>query len=179
MLGTKLLIVFGVSGVGKTTACAEYACRSEHVEHLSASQLLCLERSSATERSEDEALLDQHRLVELVLHARAATEADVLLLDAHSVVLVGGRQLIVPVDIIASMEPTGLIFYEADPEVVLHRRLDRGDQITDVPDLDGMKQLQFVALRAVEEYSRILRCPISIVKADQSINLAVAIENLL
>jgi len=179
MFGTKLLMVFGVSGVGKTTACAEYARRKEHVEHLSASRLLGLERSSATGRSEDEALLDQHKLVELVLQARATTAADVLLLDAHSVVLAGGRQLIVPVDIIASMEPTGLIFFEADPEVVVHRRSGRGDQITDVPDLDGMKQLQLVALRAVEEYSRILRCPISIVKADQSIDLAVAIEKLL
>ncbi len=179
MLGTRLLIVFGVSGVGKTTACAEYARRNENVEHLSASQLLFLERSSAIGRSEDEALLDQHRLVERVLQARAATTADVLLLDAHSVILVGDRWLTVPVDIIASMEPTGLIFFEADPEVIMHRRSGRGDQVTGVPDLAGIKQFQLVALRAAEEYSQILECPISIVNADQSIGLAVAIENLL
>lgn len=179
MYGTKLLIVFGVSGVGKTTACAEFAVRHENVEHLSASQLLGLERSSAIVRSEEEALYDQDKLVELVLNARAVTAAKVLLLDAHSVFFVGGRQLIVPARVIASMEPTGLIFVKADPEVIVGRRSGRGDRGAYAPDTMAMEQLQLVALRAVEEYSRIISCPISIVDANQSVDLVSAVESLI
>lgn len=179
MLGTKLLMVFGVSGIGKTTACVEYARLHENVVHFSASKLLGLDRSSAGERSANEMLQDQRKLVELVRAARASTSARLMLLDAHSVVIVGGRQLIVPTDVIGAMEPDGFIFLEAAAEAVSRRRLARGDQGAHVSDIESVQRAQTAALRAVEGYSETLGCALSIVRADQPVDLADEIEKLL
>ncbi|GAA5664906.1 hypothetical protein Brsp07_03404 [Brucella sp. NBRC 14130] len=61
MLNTKLIIVFGVSGIGKTTACANYASRNSNVAHFMASALLSLHRETAGTRTIDKAMQDQRK----------------------------------------------------------------------------------------------------------------------
>lgn len=177
MLDTKLIIVFGVSGVGKTTACAEYANRNHDVVHFSASGLLRLHRETAGTRTIDEVMQDQHTLVDLVCALRAETRASLMLLDAHSHIVVAGHKIVVPADIIAAMNPIGLIFFKATGDVVFSRRASRGDIADLVPQ--EIERSQENSLRVAQSYATQIPCRLSVVDVSQGIDLAGAIRDLL
>ncbi|KPH07734.1 hypothetical protein AOG23_15765 [Rhizobium acidisoli] len=99
-----------------------------------------------------------------------------MLLDAHSLLIADGKDFVIPVDIIAAMEPNGLIFVEAAAEVISRRRTSRGDRGNSISD--EITRLQAVALQAVKEYSKSLECPLYIVDADQRVDFARAMEGL-
>lgn len=176
MLDTELIIVFGVSGVGKTTACAEYASSNGNVIHFSASALLRLHRETAGTRSADEVMQDQHLLVDLVRVVRAETRASLMLLDAHSLVVVAKREIVIPADVIAAMKPNGLIFFRAKGEVISERRISRGDTRNVIPQ--EIEKSQTNALRAVESYAEQLPCRLLVIDANQGADFAEAIRHL-
>ncbi len=177
MFTTKLLLIFGLSGVGKSTACAEYVCSHRNVVHFSASSLLKLHRETASMRSLDDVMKDQNLLVDLVRTHRAASAAHLMLLDAHSILIIDEKEFVVPTDVIAALEPNGLIFFEATAEVISQRRISRGDKETKTSI--EVNRLQSAALLATREYSQVLGCPLSIINADYRIDLAGAISELL
>ncbi|WP_115671711.1 AAA family ATPase [Ciceribacter selenitireducens] len=176
MLDTKLVIAFGVSGVGKTTVCAKYASGNHDVVHFSASALLRLHRETAGTRSANEVIQDQYLLVDLVHFARAETPASLMLLDAHSLVYVAGREVIIPADVIAAMKPNGLIFFRATGEAISERRLSRGDTRNVIPQ--EIEKSQMNALRAAESYAERLPCRLLVIDANQVPDLAEAIRCL-
>jgi adenylate kinase len=176
MLDTKLLIVFGVSGVGKTTVCAEYAGRNDNVVHFSASALLRLHRETAGMRSTNEVMRDQHLLVDLVHVSRAETPMSLMLLDAHNLVHVDGFEVIIPTDVVAAMKPNGLIFFKAPGEVILQRRLSRGDTRNVITQ--EIEKTQMNALRAAETYAEQLPCQLLVIDATQETDLGEAIKRL-
>ncbi|MBA8838427.1 AAA family ATPase [Ochrobactrum sp. RH2CCR150] len=176
MLNTKLIIVFGVSGIGKTTACANYASRNSNVAHFMASALLSLHRETAGTRTIDKAMQDQRLLVDLVCTLRLETQASILLLDAHNLIVVAGCEIVIPVNIIAAMKPTGLIFFRANGTIVSSRRVSRGD--TKDVSSGEIERLQMNALKAVKSYANQIPCPLAIVDADQGIDLSDAIRRL-
>ncbi|MGV2111672.1 AAA family ATPase [Agrobacterium salinitolerans] len=176
MLDTKLIIVFGVSGVGKTTACAEYANQNHDVIHSSASGLLRLHRETAGTRTIDEVMQDQYTLVDLVCALRAETRASLMLLDAHSHIVVSGGKIMIPADIIAAMNPSGLIFFKATVDVVFNRRALRGD-IIDI-DPQEIERSQENSLRATQSYAAQIPCKLSVVEASQGGDLTGAIRDL-
>lgn len=176
MIDTTLIIVFGVSGVGKTTACVEYANRYDDVVHFSASALLKLDRVTSGTRSANEMMEDQERLVGLVREARLKTRASLMLLDAHSLVFVSGREIVIPPDVIAAMQPTGLIFFMADGALVSERRTSRGDAWNVTPE--EIDKSQKNALAAAELYAKQLPCQLLVVEASQGADLAGAIRRL-
>ena len=176
MLDTKLIIVFGVSGVGKTTACAEYVSQNRDVLHASASALLRLHRETAGTRNIEEIIHDQQLLVDLVRDLRVETRASLMLLDAHSLIIVSGHEIVIPADIIVAMKPNGLIFFRATGEVVSDRRISRGDMTNILPQ--EIERSQMSALRATESYAKLIPCRLSVVDANQGGDLAGAIRNL-
>ncbi|MCO5085187.1 MAG: ATP-binding protein [Rhizobiaceae bacterium] len=176
MLDTKLMIVFGVSGVGKTTVCAEYASGNDDVVHFSASALLRLHRETAGTRSTNEVIQDQHVLVDMVNVIRSETPVSLMLLDAHSLVYVGGHEVIIPADVIAAMKPDGLIFFKASGETISERRLSRGDTRNVVPQ--EIEKSQTNALRAAESYAELLPCRLLVIDASHGTDLGEAIRFL-
>ncbi|MDQ0454616.1 ATP-binding protein [Rhizobium paknamense] len=177
MSKTRLVIVFGVSGAGKTTACAEYVSCSRGVVHFSASALMKRHRKTAGARSINEVMQDQHLLVELVHAARSGASASLMLLDAHSLIVVAGIEFIIPADIIRDMKPDGLIFVKAEGELIFQRRVARGDAKTDLPLEIEISQDK--ALKAAKNYADQLSCPLLIVDGAQGIDLGEAIKELL
>lgn len=173
----KLVIVFGISGVGKTTVCSQYAQTRDYVRHYSASKLIELHRSTAAGRSRDQMLLDQLKLVEIVKSKRCDDSEHLILLDAHSLIVVQNEEVIVPTAIIAAMKPDGMIFLWASPEELAARRSFRGDAVDTITSFDEIKRLQLKALKSVECYSKELSSPLSIIDTDSGIDLGRAIDN--
>ncbi|MGU3398265.1 AAA family ATPase [Brucellaceae bacterium D45D] len=176
MLDTKLIMVFGISGVGKTTACAEYAKQHPNVLHSSASALLRLHRETAKTRTIEEIMQDQLLLVDLVRTLRADTRAQLMLLDAHSLISMADHEIIIPANIIASMKPNGMIFFRATGEVINSRRFSRGETSDTCPD--ELERSQTNALNATKCYSKFIPCRLLVVDANHGTDLADAIKDL-
>lgn len=177
MFDTKLIVVFGLSGVGKTTACLKYASKNNDVVHSSASALLRLNRETAGTRHIAEVMQDQRLLVDLVCDFRAQTPSPLMLLDAHSLIVVAGHEVVIPADVIAAMKPNGLIFMRARGEVISDRRASRGDARNINPY--EIERSQMDALTATESYAKLVPCRMSIVDANQDADLTGAISSLL
>jgi adenylate kinase len=137
-----------------------------------------IHRESASARSVKEAMEDQARLVDLVRAYRSISSADVLLLDAHSIIAIGSEHHVIPVGTIRSMKPEGLIFVEASAEAILKRRFSRGDTVDIGAETEDVTRLQAASLKAVKGYSLALNCQLIIVPADQGVDLTEAIANL-
>tara|TARA_R110002012_G_scaffold77840_4_gene198348 strand:+ start:21092 stop:21547 length:456 start_codon:yes stop_codon:yes gene_type:complete len=149
------------------------------VAHFSASSLLDLKRSSAPHRSVEQAHQDQQRLVKAVNQIRESANENLILLDAHSLMLVDGKLFKVPNHVIDAIKPNGLVFIKADPDIILRRRSGRGDSGASDLESEELGQMQLMALQAVEDYALAFNLPLSIVEADQPKDFSAAITKFL
>jgi adenylate kinase len=126
------VIVFGIPGVGKTTACEGFVSRHPEFLYYPASALLSAARgkSAAALRTSDAYEIESNqKLLGQELEAlRLEHPERPLLIDGHAVIDNDHQLVRVPIDAVASMRPTGLGLLEATPETVLaRRRLARRD----------------------------------------------------
>lgn len=122
-------LVFGVSGVGKTRACADYAARHPDTLFVSASSLLKAATAESGEalRTASAAVIkhNQMRLADALADYRAGREHLPILIDAHGVIDNDEEFVRIPLAAIQSLAPDILILLEAPPErVTAHRASD-------------------------------------------------------
>jgi adenylate kinase len=162
-LGT--IIVFGISGVGKSTACASYVARHPNVLHTSAGALLQEARGIDSGALRTEAarsvIENQALLVAAFTRFRLGRETADILIDAHSVID-NDRELVeVPVEIVQALNPSGLILLEASPEVILERR-QRGLRARPARSVEELKTEMAASRTACEKYAADLNLPLEI-----------------
>ncbi|WP_158644828.1 ATP-binding protein [Bradyrhizobium daqingense] len=179
-IGTVL--VFGISGVGKSTACASYVARHPSVLHTSAGALLQAAKNidSAILRTDvaGNVLQNQNLLGEALRHFRLGRETSDVLIDAHSVIDNDHELIEVPVDAVRAMSPDGLVLLEAPPELVMERR--RKD--TRLRPSRTAEELQFqtgVARRVCESYASELALPLEIGTVMHDGDLEVLIQRMI
>ncbi|WP_404470979.1 ATP-binding protein [Bradyrhizobium ottawaense] len=120
------LIVFGVSGVGKTTACLGYVARHPRYLLLSASALIA-SATGATLKSLRTASAQQLLANQDILQLAVDNElrkrgASSFILDGQCV-LDNGREIVtLPAEAIRPFRPTGLILLEASATEIANRR---------------------------------------------------------
>ena len=123
---SRCVLVFGVSGVGKTTACKSYVVRHPDTLFVSASTLL-----KRAHRSTDEGLRratsskiigNQDRLRDALIQFRAGRESMPVLVDAHAIIDNDVEFVRVPASIIRELAPDLLVLLEAPPVEVEARR---------------------------------------------------------
>jgi adenylate kinase len=176
------IIVFGVPGVGKTTACASYVARHLDVLHTSAGALLKAAKgidgdALRTEAAQD-ILANQTLLEAAVTHFRMGREDVDLLIDAHSVIDNDSEMIEVPVNIVRTLRPDGLILLEASPELIFSRRRDdlRPRPRRTVEELG----LEMAAARtACEKYAVELKLPLEVGTLAPDQNLEMLIDKLI
>ncbi|WP_340318026.1 ATP-binding protein [Rhizorhabdus argentea] len=122
----RCVLVFGVSGVGKTSACEAYVATHPDTLFISASGLLKAARNSSAETlrtAATGAIVDNQALLGPALAAfRAGREERDVLVDAHGVIDNDHELVRVPSSAIAALKPHRLILLEASPETVAARR---------------------------------------------------------
>lgn len=161
---TSTILVFGVSGVGKTTACADFAARYPRVAHFSASDLL---RSATGKSSESlrtgsgDQIRANQKLVASELRRRVVGRAiDVVLVDAHSVIDNGKDLVRVPLATIESLNPAALVLLEAPAKVVKARRRNQGCHALANQSLARISAQLKATRESVLEYSQALNLPV-------------------
>lgn len=164
----ELSILFGLSGVGKTTMGRRVRDLDPGIAHLSASDLL---KAAHSQSGEELRTAQQDRLIanQLVL-GDALTSWDFplgthhILLDAHSVVDNDRVLVDIPVEVIASLSPDRLIFIREEPEIIVERRLSdtRSRPSRTAKELQDHQER---SLAVCNTFSHFLNIPLSVIKS--------------
>lgn len=167
------VIVFGISGVGKTTECEAYIGQHPDWMHVSASQLLREATNVSNEdlrtASADGIRANQQLLGEMLTKHRLGRESRPILIDAHAVID-NDRQLVrVPIEAVRSLSPDGMILLEAPASLIAQRRLT-GRHRPQRSIADIRRELS-AERQTVRRYAKELRVPLQEGEATGSLTL--------
>jgi adenylate kinase len=122
-----VVVVFGISGVGKSWMISRYAARAS-VAHVQASQLMRDAKAAhvgSSVTSEDlrrGPVLDNRSLLTDAFAKVIASEARPIIFDGHCLVDAGDRVVEIPVDVIRQLKPSGIVLITAPAENIVRRR---------------------------------------------------------
>ncbi|MGR9428686.1 ATP-binding protein [Rhizobium leguminosarum] len=160
-----LTVVFGVSGVGKTTACARLAQRHDDFRHITASELIGQVRMSP-DRSIDQVSATQAEIVERI-HRLRDNDPRRIILDGHCVIRLASRLYQVPNDVIAALAPAVIILVEAEPETILKRRSDRDVPVRATTVAEVAQELSLTRKTCLA-YNHELSIPLKVFRSGES-----------
>lgn len=176
------LLVFGISGVGKTASCEAFIVSHPEFFYVRASALLteALATTAETLRTGSARQIEKNQAVlgERLGRLRANQPARSVLVDVHAVIDNDVELVKIPLTTIESLEPDGLILLEAQPEIVAARRKNdlRSRPERSVNDLDR----ELAAERAaVTEFGAALRLPVEIADVPDGFRLDGVITRLM
>jgi len=121
-----LIMVFGISGVGKTTACLAYV--TAHPDYLYDRASAILQKAhgipvEALRTGTPSSVIENQAVLPPAVRAlRKAEPSRTILLDSHAVIDNDAVFVEVPLHIIAALEPDGFILLEAAPATIKQRR---------------------------------------------------------
>lgn len=157
-----LTVVFGVSGVGKTTACAKLVERHRAFRHITASQLV--DRVSLSpDRSVEQATATQDEIVERLRYLME-NEPRRIILDGHCVIQLTTGLFPIPNEFIMALAPAKIILIEAEPESVYNRRKQR-DLTTKATTLDAIARELALTRKTCLAYHRDLSIPMTVLSS--------------
>lgn len=178
----RCILIFGVSGVGKSVASARFAAADPNFVHLRASELLSEALGTFPEllrtASENKILRNQLLLAD-VLERRMTDIVDpIILLDGHAVIDNDRNLIRIPLEAVAALRPDGMLLLEASPETVLLRRRASERALPDrsLPELAAELSKE---REAVLEYQQALGVPLESVWAEPAARLDHAMAALL
>lgn len=162
--------VFGLSGVGKSWIIARFAAHTP-VLHVQASQLLrdakavLVGTDVTSEDLRKGAVLDNQALIIEAFARVCATAQLPIVFDGHCVVDNGDRLLEIPVEVIAGLAITHLIFIEGSPQDIVERRRKDTTRVRPERIEEELAQHQQRAKFVCERYSQLLGLPLTIIVA--------------
>jgi adenylate kinase len=180
-MGGSTIIVFGLSGVGKTTACRVFVEHHPEYLYFQASELLRDVTNATNEQlrtADASRIIHNQRLIGAALRTRrSGRERQPVIIDAHSVIDNDQGLIRIPIDAIKQLCPTGLIFLEADPDTLYARR-SRASKPRPIRSVNELAQQQEVAKETVNSYARNLGVPMVISFVTDGFDLASSIQSL-
>lgn len=174
------ILIFGVSGVGKTSACRAYVEEHPDALFVSASSLLKAAKgvsSEALRTANSAEIVGNQAVLGIQLEAfRRGRESQTVLVDAHGVIDNDVELVRIPVAVIRELTPTRLILLEAAPKIIASRRaMDQRQR--------PKRSLKAISLElheeraAVEDYARVLGLELLIAEVGPTFKLEVLLEN--
>lgn len=177
-----LILVFGVSGAGKTATCLNYCANNMDAVYVSASGILKNQTGQTTEqlRLSSAFVIGQNQsiLTTEINKTRCSSGSSLLIVDAHAVIDNG--ELLVPVSfqIIESLIPTGIILLEPPAKQVVAQR-----EISDRPrafkTIEQISQELLAERSAAQSYSIALDVPLITLREPNAISLASAVADII
>lgn len=165
----KRILVFGVSGIGKTTACQDYANHHKGVKHISAGKILS--ESDVPHQSSEKALGYKEILTRQECLSRKINQLEKehpykdFIIDAHSFVESQDTIVNIPTRIISMLKPSSIILLELDPESVLARIKDSSRKRPTHRLVELMWHIHITRINVVN-YAREIEVPLKIIEAD-------------
>lgn len=169
------ILVFGVSGVGKTSSCEDYVRQHPEWLYLRASALLSTATGETPEtlRTQTAGAIrsNQNLLGRALSAARADQQYRPVLLDAHAVIDNDKTLVEVPIAVVSDLGADGMILLEATPEDIALRR-SRGLRPRPTRSIEELGREIAAESRIVDAYARKLNIPLAsaVVGADFSLD---------
>ena len=123
----KTILVFGVSGVGKSWLCRQ-ASEVMGARHISGSELIRVgkERVTAQSVSQDslrtDQVIDNQTLLLDGYRAFRSQSQGLILFDGHNVIDTDAGLVRIPPEVILALEPAAIAVITADPMMIVERR---------------------------------------------------------
>lgn len=177
------ILVFGISGSGKTTACRNAMSAVAGLEYVSASELLRGASRASSEsfggRSARDVAADQFLLAELLAEFRSEHGGKSIIIDAHATIPNREGLLTVPLEVIAALKPSAIALIEKDAFQVLAQR--KGDATRQRPSISLQQVVAEMAAErfAAESYAHSLNVPFGLVRTGAHESLLDFIETAL
>jgi adenylate kinase len=176
----RVICVFGVSGVGKSTMLRNYIAFHKHWLQIVVSEVLSEVTQQTAESlrklSSERVQLNQHLAVTRIAAIRAQhTECNVLL-DAHCVIDNGVELIRVPVSTVRDLQPDLLVHIWDEPLTIKERRENATDRTRPVRTIREIDEYQRAVRETCECYQELLGVKLALVKAGDAQSLSRAIE---
>ena len=181
----RVIAVFGLSGVGKSTTLQRVVAESGGLAAVVNAGTLIGRRTLSNRLGETLRLLPAERiqhnqeiLIEELARERTTVGAQVLLLDGHCVIDNGDQLVPIPIEIIERLDLAALVFLQEGAEKIRARRLS--DEKRTRPDLSSteLDKQQRHALDVCSGYASELGLPISIVNSGQWQSVARVVDEV-
>ena len=166
----RIIAVFGISGVGKTTLIDSIARDwPSEILHLQASQLIKdakqrdLDSEALRTASADEIGVNQDFLISEFDRRVVSAIQSTVIFDGHSVIDNDTDLVLIPTSVIRALSPTAIIFVVDSAATIAARR--RSDGRRNRPERSAVK-LEFMQSRALEAchgYSDALAVPLHVI----------------
>jgi adenylate kinase len=157
----RLVCIFGISGVGKTTLIGQFVHAHAHWQVLSAGQILSQlsGRDPQALRRSARAMVERNQfsLADEILRRRSAEPQINWLLDAHSVIDNGHELIPVPVTVISRINPDRLVFLFDEAAGIKIRRASDEQRDRPVFSQKRIEEEQRLAWQTCFDYARELR----------------------
>jgi len=177
----RIFIVFGISGVGKTTLIKEFISNHPGYKHVQAGDLLGevfknKVRDNLRRASEDEILSNQYILVEQFKKFIHEYKEENIIFDGHSIIDSGQNIIRIPADIFEKMDPYKIIFIWGNAVDINSNRMH--DPKRSRPNLDAeiIDQHQEIAYAQAKIVSTKLRINLIKVRAGDLSDFRKALE---
>lgn len=168
---TRVVLVFGVPGVGKTTLITEALNELFSYKRLSGGSLINAElseseRDQLRKMSSSDILFNQKVLVHNFKKYRARNPSDNILFDGHCAVKHEEGILDIPVEIIEALEPDKILFLKEDAgEIIKRRNLDKERPGREVEEIQEIEAFQSYQRSICENYATTLGVPVEVLDA--------------
>ena len=183
MIERRVVAVFGISGVGKTTIIRQWLNGREDALHLQASALISQgltdpsRKSEMLRRSSESGILaNQGILVEMFRREVIASRAGLVVFDGHLMIDNDEGLVAIPLAVIAALQPHILVHVEQLPEVIAARRRSDRERSRPVRDTSTLQYHQARSRALCEDYGSKLGIQVAQINGDDqsALNEALA-----
>jgi adenylate kinase len=181
---SKVVTVFGISGVGKSWVISHYAAAA-NVAHIQASQLMRDAKAAQVGQavtSEDlrrGPVLDNQSLLTGAFAKVLATETRPIIFDGHCLIDAGLQHIEIPVDVISQLRPSGIVLMYAPTEEIVQRRNADGSRERPVRTPEVLTAQQNRCVELCLEYGKRLNVPFVQVRAGHELEFASVVDPML
>lgn len=173
----KIVTVFGISGVGKTTLIKDFIKNSEGWSHIQAGSLIksvCsdMERDKLRLSGKELILSNQKLMVTAFWEQIKSENLSKVIFDGHSIIDMGEELLAIPIEVIEALKPTKIVFVKNDPSLILNRRLNDSSRDRPVLAEEDIIRHQDFALETAKSYGAFLDIPVVIIDGSNPLSLS-------
>lgn len=161
----KLVVISGISGVGKTVIVNSLLQISERFVHFSAGSLI--KKQLENVKHDELRLMERDRilhnqnllLAQLELEVRNVSSDACVLFDAHMIIDNDQDLIEIPFDFFEKLNPSLLAFIQESPEIISLRRLQDSSRARPQRTIAELESQQDRSRKLAEEYCQRLSVP--------------------
>lgn len=155
----KVIIIAGISGVGKSHVVSTLRERNSDLIHFSAGTLIkkrvaSLDRDELRKLGDNEILKNQYLLIDQFNEELASLkDGQKILFDAHMIIDAENDVVEIPFEIFELLKPCALIFLKEEPSIIFNRRNSDESRKRPMRSVEVLTKHQARSLSMAEEYS--------------------------